>query len=171
MRTFLTLVFLILVGIPLIRAQQQSDCTCCSQEYRSFDFWIGEWEVTLPDGSPAGVNLIERIQDGCVLQEQWKSARQGFTGTSFTYFNRRLGQWEQLWVDNSGNILKLKGGLKGDAMVLSSEPARDPGGVPVINRITWSLQEDGRVRQHWEVLRDGAVHQVLFDGYYRKTGE
>jgi hypothetical protein len=74
-------------------------------------------------------------------------------------------------VDNSGNILKLKGGLKGDAMVLSSEPARDPGGVPVINRITWSLQEDGRVRQHWEVLRDGAVLQVLFDGYYRKTGE
>ncbi len=170
MRIFLSTAILILMAMPVIRAQETSDCPCCSQEYRSFDFWIGDWEVTLADGSPAGVNLIEKIQDGCVLQEHWKSARQGFTGTSFTYYNRGLGQWEQLWVDNSGSVLKLKGGLQGDAMVLSSEPAPGPEGALVINRITWTLQEDGRVRQLWEVLKDGAVAQVLFDGYYRKTG-
>ena len=171
MKKFNIAIVLFLITFPLLRAQEASDCPCCSQEFRGFDFWIGDWEVTLADGSPAGANRIEKIQDGCVLQEHWKSARQGFTGTSFTYFNRALGQWEQLWVDNSGSVLKLRGGLQGGAMVLSSEPAPGPEGSSMINRITWTLQEDGRVRQLWEMLKDEVVVQVLFDGYYRRTGE
>jgi hypothetical protein len=169
MRTLLTTAFLILMTIPILRAQENTDCPCCSTEYRSFDFWIGDWEVTLANGSPAGVNRIEKIQGGCLLQEHWKSARPGFTGTSISFYNRSLGRWEQLWVDSGGNVLKLRGGLQGDAMVFSSDPVPGPEGPPVINRITWTLLEDGRVRQLWEVLRDGAPVQVLFDGYYRKT--
>ena len=154
----------------MLWAQEGTECPCCSPEYRSFDFWIGEWEVTLADGSPVGTNHIESMQDSCLLQEHWKSARPGFTGTSFTYYNGESGQWEQLWVDNSGTILKLTGGRHGNAMVLASDPVPGPEGTSVINRITWTLAEDGSVRQLWEVLSDGDVVQVLFDGYYRKAG-
>jgi len=169
MKTFRITVFLLLMTFPLLRAQKDSECPCCSPEYRSFDFWIGEWEVTLADGSPAGTNHVESTQDGCLLQEHWSSARQGFTGTSFTYYNRALGLWEQLWVDNSGNVLKLKGGLEGKAMVLKSEPVPGPEGTPVVNRITWTMGEGCTVRQLWELLRDGSTVQVLFDGYYHKA--
>lgn len=171
MRVIYLAAILMLLALPGLRAQEAPDCPCCTPEFRSFDFWIGEWEVTLADGSPAGVNRIEKIQDGCVLQEHWESSRPGSTGTSFTFYNRETGQWEQLWLDNSGGVLKLKGGAQEGAITLASEPATGPDGVPVINRITWSLQEDGGVRQLWEVLRDGAVIQVLFDGYYRKIRE
>ena len=37
------------------------------------------------------------------------------------------------------------------------------------NRITWTLAGDGRVRQLWEVLREGTVVRVPFDGYYRRA--
>ncbi|WP_245917623.1 hypothetical protein [Aureitalea marina] len=64
----LILLFLsaILFSISNLNAQD-SNCPCCTPEHRAFDFWIGEWEVTNPDGSEAGVNTITRIEDGCVL--------------------------------------------------------------------------------------------------------
>ena len=27
---------------------------CSAPEYHQFDFWLGDWEVTTPDGKPAG---------------------------------------------------------------------------------------------------------------------
>ncbi len=158
----------VLWAILPLRAQQVADCPCCDPVYRSFDFWIGEWEVSQADGRPAGTNRIVRLQDGCVLQEHWESALPGVTGTSFTFYNRGSGKWEQLWVDNSGNVLKLSGGPRENAMVLASDPAPGPDGTPLVNRITWTSEGDGRVRQRWEVLREGAVTRVLFDGYYKR---
>jgi len=57
---------------------------CSGAEYRQFDFWIGDWEVQLPDGKPAGTNRISRILDGCVIQvhQLWESSRDG--GESWT---------------------------------------------------------------------------------------
>ncbi|MEQ1516386.1 MAG: hypothetical protein ABL931_07860, partial [Usitatibacteraceae bacterium] len=44
---------------------------CLSIENRQFDFWIGDWDVTTPDGKLAGTNLIKPILAGCVLHENW----------------------------------------------------------------------------------------------------
>jgi hypothetical protein len=163
------LLIVLTTGIQGTIAQENSDCTCCTEAYREFDFWVGKWEVSLADGSIAGENLIERTQDGCALQESWTSARAGFTGTSLNFYNPRLGLWEQLWVDNSGTILKLKGKRKGNQMILSSDPLPGPDGMENINRITWTLLEDGRVRQLWELIQGENQRRVVFDGYYRKV--
>ena len=48
---------------------------CAAPEHRQFDFWIGEWEVTTPNGAPAGRNRIESILDGCALRESWTGAK------------------------------------------------------------------------------------------------
>lgn len=149
----------------------QQECRCCDASYRAFDFWLGKWEVRLADGSPAGVNEITKEQGGCILREQWKSAKGGVTGTSLNFYNSSIDQWEQIWVDSSGNVLKLKGGPEGNQMRLASEPFKNAEGKLVVNRITWTPNPDGSVRQHWEVLEDGKVSQVLFDGYYRKVNE
>src|SRR5436190_24339821 len=43
---------------------------CDAPEYRQFDFWAGEWDVTsAANGSAAGTNSVTRTLDGCVLQE------------------------------------------------------------------------------------------------------
>jgi hypothetical protein len=31
---------------------------CAGAEHHQFDFWIGDWDVTTPDGKPAGRNRI-----------------------------------------------------------------------------------------------------------------
>jgi hypothetical protein len=52
-------------------------------------------------------------------------------------------------------------------ILVSKEIPRDKK-APYINRITWTLNEDGTVRQLWEILVEGEVTNVAFDGLYRK---
>ena len=94
--------------IPLGALAQDKDCACCTGAHTEFDFWIGSWEVTNPDGSLAGHNTISKAQDNCILRENWVSATPGYTGTSNNFFNLQTKQWEQIWVDNQGASLHLK---------------------------------------------------------------
>ncbi len=150
-----------------VLAQNTDSCPCCTENHKAFDFWIGEWTVTNANGGPAGENIISKIEQGCVLRENWTSANQGYTGTSVNFYNKTTKQWEQLWIDNSGGFLKLKGNREGDRMILSSEEFEREGKT-LKNRITWFKNEDGTVRQLWEVLEEEKVVSVLFDGLYRK---
>lgn len=167
LRTALSL-FFITAGLAIGWAQDDA-CACCSENHKAFDFWIGSWEVTNQDGSAAGKNLIEKIQGGCVLRETWTSAKGNFTGTSTNFFNPKTEQWEQLWVDNSGNVLKLAGTRTENQMILSSEPFEHTDGETYVNRIIWTYNGDGTVRQLWEVLKDDKVVNTLFDGLYKKS--
>ena len=160
----------ILLTILPLQAQEEDApagaCTCCTENHHTFDFWVGAWEVLTPQGDLAGTNRIEKREGNCVLQEHWVGTS-GDTGTSLTYYNASTGQWEQLWTDSSGLILKLAGGGHDGQMVLSSQPFRDADGQARVHRITWTLQNDGSVRQLWELLEGGAEVKTLFDGIYR----
>jgi DNA-binding winged helix-turn-helix (wHTH) protein len=77
--------------------------------------------------------------------------------------------WHQTWVDNSGGILYLDGGLKNGSMVLGGKRRARKGGW-VTDRITYTPRPDGSVRQWWQVSRDGgASWKTVFDGIYRKA--
>lgn len=147
---------------------QTENCPCCTENHKAFDFWIGEWAVTNPDGSDAGKNSIDKVQSGCVIQENWTSAKGGYTGTSNNFYNSVDKQWEQIWIDNVGGQLKLYGNKKGNQMILSSKGAKNSKGIIVVNRVTWTDNDDGTVRQLWEVLHDGKVANIAFDGLYKK---
>lgn len=140
---------------------------CTAPEYRQFDFWVGDWNVTTPEGKLAGTNRIERALDGCVLQEHWVGS-QGGSGTSLNMWNAADRHWHQVWVDTSGGILELKGALEGTHMVLSGEhPTAGGSGGLTIERITWTPQAGGSVRQLWESSKDaGATWTTQFDGMY-----
>tara|TARA_R110002167_G_scaffold34533_3_gene110107 strand:- start:4042 stop:4545 length:504 start_codon:yes stop_codon:yes gene_type:complete len=158
----------LLLTLIIFKASPQSEtCACCSESHKDFDFWIGTWEVTNPDGSPAGKNVIDKILEGCIIRENWTGER-GTIGTSMNYYNQRTKQWEQLWVDNSGSQIKLKGIRKGNQMILTSESNTDSEGGRYVNKITWTLNADGTVRQLWEVLQDNGKTVVAFDGLYKK---
>jgi len=143
---------------------------CSAKEYRQFDFWIGDWEVTASQ-QPAGTNSIHPVNSGCALQENWRGAGEGgIVGTSFNIFDQATGFWHQTWVDSSGTLLQLDGGLIDGVMVLSGErPARDGNGM-VMHRIAWTPNPDGSVRQLWEASTDqGESWNVLFDGLYTRV--
>ena len=150
---------------------QADPCACCTAEHNAFDFWIGDWEVRDPEGKIVGTNSIREAQDGCVLVEDWKSSNGTFTGGSTSFYNKQDGRWEQLWIDNSGSHLHLKGKRTGNQMILVSDEIPREDEPPYQNQITWTMNEDGTVRQLWEVIVNGAVDNVVFDGIYTKSAD
>ncbi len=158
------LVALLALAPSLASAQQPP--TCDAEVHRQFDFWIGDWTVKFPNGKPAGENTIERILDGCVLLENW-TGTSGSTGKSFNLYDRTDGKWHQTWVDNSGARLVLVGGLdESGRMVMIGESPAQSGGT-ALHEISWTLQEDGSVIQHWRSSLDGGEFwSDLFVGTY-----
>lgn len=141
---------------------------CQEEVYRAFDFWIGEWEVFNPEGKRAGHNSITSAEKGCLIIENWKSARGG-SGQSYNYYDPGLEKWRQIWV-SAGATIDYAGGLNEDgAMVLEGEIAyRDGRTAPF--RGTWTLQEDGSVRQYFqEYDPDKEEWADWFTGIYKKA--
>ncbi len=147
------------------------EAPCNGPEHRQFDFWLGDWEVrAVADGRLAGTNEITSILDGCVLMESY-STPTGYAGHSFNAYDASTGQWHQTWVDNTGLVLKLDGGLDGEGRMVLSGPGVDPRGNEVVNRIVWTPREDGSVQQTWDMSPDsGATWRTVFDGMYRLRG-
>lgn len=138
---------------------------CRGSEHREFDFWLGDWEVTDTAGAVVGVNRITRGASGCGLLEDWRGAA-GNEGSSLNWYEPQTGQWNQRWV-GLGLYLRLTGGIEDGNIVLTGERQTPQGGV--IDRITWTPLDDGRVRQVWEASRDsGEAWQILFDGMYAR---
>lgn len=157
-----------LLIFSFINGQNTTSCNCCSEDQQAFDFWIGNWEVANSNnGTAAGTSTISREEGGCVIRENWVSATPGYTGTSLNFYNAQTDQWEQLWVDNTGAFLKLKGNREGNQMILTSDEFTKDDGKTYRNRITWTKNDDGTVRQHWEVLQ-GDEATTAFDGIYTK---
>lgn len=162
----------LLAFVPPAPAEAQTPASpppCSAPEHRQFDFWIGDWNVTGPDGRQAGRNRITAILDGCVLREEWTGAG-GVSGTSYNIYDARSGRWHQTWVDGQGMLLLLDGGVDSTgAMVLENEqPGRD--GKPLRNRITWTRIGPDEVRQLWETSGDGgSTWATVFDGSYRRV--
>lgn len=135
---------------------------------RQFDFWVGTWDVHAPDGSYAGRNAIEPVNDGCALVERWSGAG-GSTGTSLTYYDPLTRTWRQYWVASNGSVIALEGTyndrvLAMEGWLISKEGDRSPF------RGAWSLLEDGRVRQRFEGSADGGqTWSLWFDGYYTRV--
>ena len=137
-----------------------------------FDFWIGEWDVFGPDGTQVGRNTVTSMFAGPtasgMLHEHWHG-NGGVEGRSINAYDEARGCWHQTWMDSTGDMLLLEGGLVDGAMVLEG---RGPNGEdPTVvdrQRITWT-HEDDEVRQVWESSSDdGATWACAFDGTYRR---
>jgi len=140
---------------------------CPEPEARQFDFWLGEWDVTGPDGTVYGTNSITRDMNGCMLVERWQSASGG-TGTSINFFDPTIDGWRQVWVNPAGGNIMCEGGIEDGAMVLRGRnTARDGTSERYI--MTFTPLDDGRVRQFVQQSKDdGETWYTWFDGYYAR---
>jgi hypothetical protein len=149
----------------ILGAQAPPTRGCTAPEHRQFDFWVGEWRVFNPAGRPAGTNRITSVLDGCALLEEWTGAG-GSTGKSLNFYDRAARAWTQTWIDNTGQPLRIKGGLRDGRMVMEAEHS-DSSGRVTVERITWTPIARDTVRQHWERSTDGRKTWVAsFDGRY-----
>ena len=155
---------LLLLAAPLA-AQGAPKAACADSTHRQFDFWVGDWNVTM-GGKPAGTNLITVEEEGCLLHEHWVGSKGG-TGQSFNFVDQASGEWTQVWVDSQGGSLHLTGRLTGNQLQFTGmAPGSD--GKPAHQRLTFTRNADGTVRQLWESSADGQAWTTVFDGLYRK---
>ncbi len=166
MRFLVTLLFVVIATASA--AEDAAPKPCSEPAHRQFDFWLGHWVAYSADGKKQGENHLHKVVGDCAIQENWSSGGGAFQGKSFNFYDQRGGRWHQTWVDNQGGHLFLSGGLVGGSMQLSGD-GKNREGKDIINRITWTPLDDGRVRQHWQVSADeGESWQDVFDGYYER---
>jgi tetratricopeptide (TPR) repeat protein len=136
--------------------------------YGQFDFWIGEWNVYMANGTLAGSNVISKTESDCLALEKW-TGQSGGTGTSMNFYDPHLQIWTQQWVSASGTIIHIEGGLSEGSMVLEGD-IKYAGGNAAAFRGTWTLLEDGRVRQFFE-QHDPATDawNSWFEGFYVRS--
>ncbi|HSM11444.1 MAG TPA: hypothetical protein VK827_07740, partial [Lysobacter sp.] len=126
----------------------------------------GEWRVQTPEGKLAGINRIEREHDGCVLHERYATGR-GYSGESLNIYDAARDRWHQTWVDSSGMLLLLEGGIRDGSMVMEGQTGA--AGDITRHRITWTPNaDDGSVRQLWESADTTDTWKTTFDGTYTR---
>lgn len=86
---------------------------CNTAEFRTLDFWVGdwiaEWEQNGQKGT--GTNRITRDEYGdCVITEHFRSDDGSLIGHSVSTYRPGLKQWRQTWVDNQNGFFDLAGG-------------------------------------------------------------
>jgi len=152
----------------LLAMSHFSQAACEENQYREFDFWLGQWQVTAPSSKQPSHNTITQINNGCGLLEEYITPS-GYQGKSLNIFDSQTQQWHQTWIDNTGYLLRLSGGLIEGSMVMTGE-TKDKDGNPVLNKITWTPKQNGDVKQHWQTSKNqGEVWQTVFDGLYSKV--
>lgn len=142
---------------------------CTAAPYRQFDFWAGEWEVD-SDGVPQGTNVVRVDLDGCLVEESWTGV-DGTRGRSLNSYDPRTGTWNQYWIDDFAQHLRLSGGLNGAGQMVLSGDRKALSGVPITDTVTWTPLAGGEVNQFWEILVHVASPFTItaFDGDYHPS--
>ena len=136
--------------------------------YNGWDFWLGSWEVHDKSGKLQGHNKITKSADGCLIDERWTSVN-NTNGYSLNYYNPVTKQWSQKWV-SAGSVIEYSGAqTKPNELLLEGHLYNQAARTKSDFKGTWTLLEDGRVRQLFEIY-DAKKSQwnIWFDGYYTK---
>ena len=147
---------------------------CSQPEYRQFDFWIGEWEAFNLTGQQAGDTKVSLILDSCIILEEWTSAAVNrgirYAGKSFNTYNATTKQWQQTWVDNTGNTTEFLRGTGSDGKIIYyADKVIDPKGKNFMRKLTFTKLSNDKVRQFGERSDDeGKTWTTEYDLEYRR---
>lgn len=169
MITWLAALMLVQDAQPATPASPPPPPPCESEAHGAFDFWVGEWDVApnQEGASKVADSKIEKLYRNCAVRENWMPG--GRPGGGSLNSLREDGLWHQRWVGSGGETVDFIGGPKGDnQMVLQGywRNAAGPDTNPLV-RMTYTLREDGSVRQHGEQSLDhGLTWGPSFDLIY-----
>jgi tetratricopeptide (TPR) repeat protein len=154
----------------LARQIKHNAAPCDDAEFRQFDFWIGDWDVTSTgDQVPRGASHISREMGGCVIWENWTSAGSPYFGKSYNTYNVNLHRWEQYWVDNSAGTIFFYGNLKDGVMDYWTDDIPQPNGDKLRRHLQFFNLSPDSVRQFSQGSTDGGkTWNVEYDLTYHR---
>ena len=108
----LVLLLLLAFAAPVpAAAQAPPPPACAGPEYRTLDFWVGDWIAEDEQGKRIGTNHITRDEYGdCIITEHFRADDGSLIGHSVSTYRPGLKQWRQNWVDNQNGYFDLVGG-------------------------------------------------------------
>jgi len=157
----------LLVNPAAISAKSAKNSSCRAAEFRQFDFWVGDWDAFDAENpaTPVARTKVDRILDGCVLQEDYQDTN-GLKGQSFSIYDVGTKMWHQSWVTNHGQLLLLAGKMQGVEMVLRGSDHTADGKERLV-RGTWK-PANGGVRETAATSTDGGkTWKPWFDILFR----
>lgn len=172
-RTLTVVVLTLLAGASGAGAQTapapaSAPPSCAAQpESHRFDFWVGEWNVTTPQGGQAGTSSVKKILGDCVVFENWK-ATNGVEGKSLSAYNRGLKRWQQFWTSATGTVTEYRFGewVGASLRLVAHVPDVDS---PTLLRMTYTPLDSDTVRQFGEMSTDGGkTWTAQYDLYYHR---
>ena len=134
---------------------------------RHFDFWIGEWDVYVGQ-QKVGENSITRAKGGCAIHENYTTQR-NYAGQSINFYSPVDSKWHQHWVGSSGDAEHYLETKREWGLLQFVSDFMTPRGTVTLSRLTFTLNEDGTVRQLFESSTDdGKTWTAAFDGLYKR---
>ncbi len=171
------LALIVLASASVAGAQQNNTVAqptpCSEPEQKHLDFWVGEWDLTWPGNNAGetahGTNNIQRILDGCVVEENFSGGdAMRLRGRSVSIFDVRASKWKQAWVDNEGGYLDFVGEFKDGQMILSREATR-PDGTKLLQRMVFKNITREELDWSWEASKDGGkTWAVVWPIHYKR---
>jgi hypothetical protein len=163
----LILTVTICLAAQRVYAQDQS-----KMDSAMMDFWVGTWDLTWEeaDGIKAkGRNHVYKILADQVIFENFEAlsgVNKGFTGKSWSVYNRQTGRWKQTWVDNQGAYLDFTGSRDGDRIMFSRLAVLPGGKNRHARMVFYDFREDG-FTWDWEFSADeGATWTLAWRIHY-----
>ena len=172
MRRLVSLLVAIASPMPAA-AQAPQTPACAGPEYRTLDFWVGDWIAEDQQGHRIGTNRITRDEYGdCVITEHFKMDDGTLTGHSVSIYRPGLKQWRQTWVDDQNGYFDLVGGpVTGQDHIFYFENKRVSDAQPY-QRMIWQDVKPDRFTWRWQ--RRAKPDQPWADSwvieYRRKSG-
>ncbi|MGH9941383.1 MAG: tetratricopeptide repeat protein [Pyrinomonadaceae bacterium] len=134
-----------------------------SPEAKQFDFWVGVWDVQV-NGQTVGTNVIERLEEGCLLMENW-TGNGGVTGKSMNFYNPALKKWRQIYMSNNQLVWEMSGEFSDGAMRYVGEVLAPSGST--MTRVTFYNLAPDRVRHTQDNSTDGGkTWTTVWDSMY-----
>ena len=167
----ITILFALLAALPALTLSQGKTSEVDST---SFDFWVGEWNLSWRDrdsSAARGENTITRIMGGRVLQERFKAlsgTMTGYEGTSLSVYDVTARKWFQTWVDSDGNYLDFTGGAMGKDRFFAREYHEQNGDTVQQRMIFYNIAQDA-FDWDWERSLDGgATWELRWQIHYER---
>jgi len=135
---------------------------------RALDFWLGEWIISAPDGSPNATSGVTLELDKCMVVERWNGGRD-HTGENVFAYSADDKSWHGMFADNEGRVHVFLDGKVTPGSAEFSGPSRGPQGETVLNRVTIHRLSEIQVEQVWQKSSDqGKTWITVFRGKYTR---
>ena len=152
------LVFTLLITCALTSYAQSNSLCNSNSIYQQMDFRLGTWEHMSPSGQVLGFQTVEKILDGCAMQETYSSIDGLRKGSSIIYYHLEDKLWKQTFADNQGNWVEGEGKVVDGKLLFEGKSSRFP-------MMKWTLEmlSKDQLRDLTEVSYDGHNWEVLGD--------